>query len=115
MEITDVELIKKEIGNKVKWVTHLLPEGLDGTEDGILEEVLSEWETTADTSKCIDYKCQIKVEKNNRTCIIFSNRIFSIDTKNEDIQNVGINDKIAEYQAKIDALESRKKVSNGRA
>ena len=111
MEIKMIEDVKKEIGNKVKFgkgdnVSENL-KALDVLE-GTITKVTSNWEHTVDGDKCTSWVADIDVTdpKDGGLHHLTSDKIFSLDEKDDIIINIKAIEEIAILEAKIVTLEA---------
>jgi hypothetical protein len=111
MELKTIDDIKKEIGKKVKFgkgdnVSENL-KALDVLE-GTITKVVSSWEHTKDGDKCMSWNANVDVvdPKDGGLHHLTSNKVFSLDEKNNTIVNIKVIEEIATLEAKIVELEA---------
>jgi len=114
MELTKIDDIKKEVGNKIKCSkTTDLPANLQ--DKTAFEGVLlgGFYTTTFDKGgeKITDFNYNVDVvdPKDGGIHHLPVKRLFSLDSTEEEVANMPIDDQIAIHQAKIAELEAQKK------
>lgn len=111
MELKTIEDVKKEIGKKVKFgkgenVSESL-KALDVLE-GTITKVVSSWEHTENVNVCWSWTANIDVvdPKDSGLHHLTANRVYSIDSDDKEIKEIGILEKIVKLQDEILKLEA---------
>jgi len=113
MELKTLEDIKKELGNKVKFGrSDNVSENLKMLDvlEGTITKIVSNWEHTVNGDVCTSWTAYIDVvdPKDGGLHHLTTDRIFSLDEKDDIIINIKAIEEIAELKAKITALEASK-------
>ena len=111
MELKTIDDIKKEIGKKVKFgkgdnVSENL-KSLDVLE-GTITKVNSSWEHTKEGDVCTSWTANVDVidPLDSGLHHLTSDKVFSLDEKNNTIVNIKVIEEIATLEAKIVELEA---------
>jgi hypothetical protein len=112
MEIKTIDDVKKEIGNKVKFAKgESVSENLKSLDvlEGNITKVISTWDHTIDGDVCRSWTANIDVvdPKDGGLHHLTTDKVFTIEEKDDTIINIKAIEEIAELQAKITVLESK--------
>ena len=110
-ELKTIEDLKKEIGNKVKFGKgEHLSENLKALDvlEGTITKVVSSWEHTIDGDVCKSWTANIDVidPKDGGLHHLTTDKVFTIDEKDDTIINIAAIEEIAVLEAKIVELEA---------
>lgn len=112
MELTTIDDVKKEIGNKVKFGKgENVSENLKSLDvlEGTITKIMSTWEhTTKDGDVCTSWTTYIDVVDpvDGGLHHLTSDRIFSIDEKDDTIINIEAIEEIVALEDRITVLEA---------
>ena len=111
MELTTIDDVKKEIGNKVKFGKgENVSENLKSLDvlEGTITKIMSSWEHTKEGDKCMSWTANVDVidPKDGGLHHLTSDRIFSIDEKDDTIINIEAIEEIVALEDRITVLEA---------